>query len=163
MLLLAATGTSVVLMGFADATLDDVLESITVHQRYYQAFSWYREFIPYQTILRFQDSSQWARRAPVVLTVAVLLIVALASRFGSGAARQNSVHRLLLSSAACSAIALVLLTPTPHQVHQPFRSGGSRAHRPPRRSPAAITAAVVDRRSAGVLMRSRLSRRRRCW
>ncbi len=119
-LLLAATPTSVVLVGFADATLGDVLESIAVHQRYYQAFAWYRESIHYQTILKFQDSSQWARRAPVVLTVAVLLVVALASSrssgkdpAGNGAARLDPVHRLLLSSAGCSAIALALLAPTP--------------------------------------------------
>jgi Mycobacterial cell wall arabinan synthesis protein/Arabinosyltransferase concanavalin like domain/EmbC C-terminal domain len=114
-LLLVATSTSVVLVGFADATLGDVLESIAVHQRYYQAFPWYREFIHYQTILKFQDSSQWARRAPVVLTVAVLLVVALAGsrRSGTGAARPDAGYRLLVSSAGCSVIALVLLAPTP--------------------------------------------------
>ncbi|MGB9281054.1 MAG: arabinosyltransferase domain-containing protein, partial [Pseudonocardiaceae bacterium] len=68
--LLAAAGSSLVLVGFADATLGDVLESAAVHQWYYQTFSWYQETVHYKTILSFEDSSQWARRAPVVLTIA---------------------------------------------------------------------------------------------
>ncbi len=125
-LLLAATPTSVVLVGFADATLGDVLESIAMHQQYYRPFPWYREYFHYQGILTFKDSSQWARRAPVVLTVVVLLVVALGSgrRFGknpanngdrtsNGATGQDSQHRLLLRSAGCSAIGLALLAPTP--------------------------------------------------
>ena len=114
-LLLAASGTSLVLVGFADATLGDVLESTAVHQWYYQTFSWYQETVHYQTILSFEDSSQWARRAPVVLTIAVLLIVAVGSacQLGKDPAGNDSVRRLLVRSAACSAVALALLTPTP--------------------------------------------------
>ena len=114
-LLLAASGTSLVLVGFADATLGDVLESTAVHQWYYQTFSWYQETVHYQTILSFEDSSQWARRAPVVLTIAVLLIVAVGSacQLGKDPAGNDSVRRLLVRSAACSALALALLTPTP--------------------------------------------------
>ncbi len=128
-LLLAASGTSLVLVGFADATLGDVLESTAVHQWYYQTFSWYQEKVHYQTILSFKDSCQWARRAPVVLTIAVLLVVAVGSarharkdkdRAGKDRARKDEdsagddpVRRLLVSGAACSAIALMLLTPTP--------------------------------------------------
>ncbi len=129
-LLLAAASTSLVLVGFADATLGDVLESIAVHQWYYHTFSWYQEFVHYQTILSFKDSSQWARRAPVVLTIAVLVVVALgtrrrthsrggfitfitARRSSDPSASNDPVHRLLVSSAVCSAIALVLLAPTP--------------------------------------------------
>ncbi len=41
--LLAAASTSLVLVGFADATLGDVLESAAVHRWYYQTFSWYQE------------------------------------------------------------------------------------------------------------------------
>jgi hypothetical protein len=114
-LLLAASGTSLVLVGFADATLGDVLESTAVHQWYYQTFSWYQETVHYRTILSFEDSSQWARRAPVVLTIAVLLIVAVGSacQLGKDPAGNDSVRRLLVRSAACSAVALALLTPTP--------------------------------------------------
>ncbi|MGH3538363.1 MAG: arabinosyltransferase domain-containing protein [Pseudonocardiaceae bacterium] len=139
-LVLAAASTSLVLVGFADATLGDVLESAAVHRWYYQTFSWYQENVHYKTILSFEDSSQWARRAPVVLTIAVLLVVALncsrALRFPSSTAalftrlrtallcssgsaesgnggRDDPVRRLLVSSAGCSALALALLAPTP--------------------------------------------------
>ncbi len=118
-LLLVATGSSLVLVGCADATLGDVLEATAVHQWYYQAFPWYREFVHYQTILSFQDSSQWARRAPVVLTVTVLVVVVVSVVASRGrqttgdAATIDPVRRLLLRGAACSAIALVLLAPTP--------------------------------------------------
>jgi hypothetical protein len=114
-LALAAASTSLVIVGFADSTLGDVLESTAVHQWYYQTFSWYQETVHYQTILSFKDSSQWARRAPVVLTIAVLLVVAVgrAGRLRTDPAGNDPVRRLLVSSAACSAIALALLAPTP--------------------------------------------------
>lgn len=117
--LLAAAGTSLVPVGFADATLGDFLESAAVHQWYYDTFAWFEELAHYRTILSLQDSSQWARRAPVVLTVAVLLVVALSSAVSrklSGPDRRTDdepVRRLLLSSAASSAVALALLAPTP--------------------------------------------------
>ena len=116
--LLAASGTSLVLVGFADATLGDVLESTAVHQWYYQTFSWFQETVHYQTILSFKDSSQWARRAPVVLTIAVLVVLAVGSirqrsPNPAGINHNDPVRRLLVRSAACSAVALALLTPTP--------------------------------------------------
>ncbi|MGB9278730.1 MAG: arabinosyltransferase C-terminal domain-containing protein, partial [Pseudonocardiaceae bacterium] len=91
-----------------------------VHQWYYQTFSWYQETVHYKTILSFEDSSQWARRAPVVLTIAVLLLVALSRavrartplRAGS-ITSDGPVRRMLVSSAGCSALALALLAPTP--------------------------------------------------
>lgn len=108
-----AAGTSLVLVGCADATLGDVLEATAVHNWYYQAFPWYQEFVHYQTILSFQDSSQWARRAPVVLTIAVLLVVVLAAIHHRVTSSPGAPGRLLISSAACSALALALLAPTP--------------------------------------------------
>ncbi len=110
-LLLAAAATVLIPVGFADATLGDVLESSAVHQWYYQTFSWYEEIVHYQTVLTLPDSSQWARRAPVVLTVAVLVVVAVGSGRENGEA--DPVVRLLLGSAVCSAIALGLLALTP--------------------------------------------------
>ncbi|MGH3902573.1 MAG: arabinosyltransferase domain-containing protein [Pseudonocardiaceae bacterium] len=118
--LLVAAGTSLVPVGFADATLGDFLESTAVHQWYYQTFSWYQELHHYQTVLRLKDSSQWARRAPVVLTLAVLVVVTLGCIVGRVVGRRgwrvddaDPVRRLLLSSAVCSAVALALLAPTP--------------------------------------------------
>ncbi|MGH3821346.1 MAG: arabinosyltransferase domain-containing protein [Pseudonocardiaceae bacterium] len=119
LLLVAAAGTSLVLVGCADATLGDVLEATAVHQWYYQAFPWYQEYVHYQTILSFKDSSQWARRAPIVLTIAVLALVAAGNsrgsvrRLGAGRDAADPLRRLLVSSAVCSALALVLLAPTP--------------------------------------------------
>ncbi len=117
-LLLVAAGTSLVLVGFADATLGDVLESAAVHRWYYQTFAWYQELVHYQTILSFEDSSQWARRAPVMLTIAVLIVVALGSGNSPGSRlRRNesddAVRQMLVRSAGCSALALALLAPTP--------------------------------------------------
>jgi Mycobacterial cell wall arabinan synthesis protein/EmbC C-terminal domain/Arabinosyltransferase concanavalin like domain len=118
-LLLAAAGTSVVLVGCADATLGDVLESTAMHQWYYQSFPWYREFVHYQTILSFQDSSQWARRAPIVFTVAVIVVVVVSVAVSRGRqttgdpATIDPGRQLLVRGAACSAIALGLLAPTP--------------------------------------------------
>ncbi|MGH3873673.1 MAG: arabinosyltransferase domain-containing protein [Pseudonocardiaceae bacterium] len=108
-LVLAAATTSLVLVGFADATLGDFLESTAVHQRYYQTFSWYQEFLHYQTVLGLKDSSQWARRAPVVLTLAVLVVIVVRRVAG----RRTGDNPVLLRSAACSALALALLAPTP--------------------------------------------------
>jgi Mycobacterial cell wall arabinan synthesis protein/Arabinosyltransferase concanavalin like domain/EmbC C-terminal domain len=118
-LLLAAASTSLVLVGFADATLGDFLESAAVHQWYYDTFAWYEELAHYKTVLTYMDSSQWARRAPVVLTLAVLAVIAVVAvrdRTGHGRDRRagdDPVRRLLLRSAACSAVALALLAPTP--------------------------------------------------
>jgi hypothetical protein len=113
LLVLVATGTSLVLVGCADATLGDVLEATAVHQWYYQAFPWYQEYIHYLTILSFKDSSQWARRAPVVFTIAVVALVAMSRGRRPSTGSDDPLRRLLVSSAACSALALVLLAPTP--------------------------------------------------
>ncbi len=141
-LLLAASGSAAVLVGFADATLGDVLESTAVHQWYYQTFSWYQETVHYQTILSFEDSSQWARRAPVVLTIAVLLILVVSStcqfsKNSAGTHHNDPVRRLLVSSAACSAIALALLTPTPTKFVNHFGAAAA--------APTALLAAALLR------------------
>ncbi|MBV9163153.1 MAG: arabinosyltransferase domain-containing protein [Pseudonocardiales bacterium] len=154
-LALAAASTSLVLVGFADATLGDVLESTAVHQWYYQTFPWYRETVHYQTILSFEDSSQWARRAPVVLTIAVLLIVA-GGRTGTlskdtlskNTTSNDPVRRLLMRSAAYSTIALALLTPTPTKFVNHFGAAAA--------APTVLLAAALLR---SPLSACRLSRR----
>ncbi len=123
-LTLAAAGTALIPVGFADATLGDVLESTAVHQWYYLTFAWYEEAVHYETLLSLPDSSQWARRAPVLLTLAVIALVAvghltsryLGDRNGSGLGGgepDGSLRRLMLRSAAISAVALALLSLTP--------------------------------------------------
>ncbi|MQA13812.1 MAG: arabinosyltransferase [Pseudonocardiaceae bacterium] len=109
-LTLAAAGTALIPVGFADATLGDVLEATAVHQWYYQTFAWYEEAIHYETLLSLPDSSQWARRAPVVLTLAALALVALGIRPGR---EGGPARRQMLRSAVVSAVALALLSLTP--------------------------------------------------
>jgi preprotein translocase subunit Sec61beta len=181
-LLLAAASTSLVLVGFADATLGDVLESAAVHRWYYQTFSWYQENVHYKTILSFEDSSQWARRAPVVLTIAVLLIVTLdavlsspalrlpnstaalftrlrtavlRSSGGAGSGRDRDgdpVRRLLLNSAGCSALALALLAPTPTKFVNHFGAAAA--------APTVLLAAALLRSPLLAAVRSGLRRHR---
>ena len=157
-LVLAAAGTSLVLVGFADATLGDVLESTAVHQWYYQTFSWYEELVHYQTALSLQDSSQWARRAPVALTVAILVMVAVGVVVSRGRqaasdpatmdpATMDPVRRLLLRSAVCSAIALALLAPTPTKWVNHFGAAAA--------APTVLLAAALLRAPLGPGLRHR--------
>lgn len=178
--LLAAASTSLVLVGFADATLGDVLESAAVHRWYYQTFSWYQENVHYKTILSFEDSSQWARRAPVVLTIAVLLTVLLnrtpsalrlpnstaalftrlrtallLSSGTAGSGRDDSddpVRRLLVSSAWCSALALALLAPTPTKFVNHFGAAAA--------APTVLLAAALLRSPLLAVVRSGVGRHR---
>jgi arabinosyltransferase B/arabinosyltransferase C len=176
--LLAAASTSLVLVGFADATLGDVLESAAVHRYYYQTFSWFQENVHYKTILSFEDSSQWARRAPVVLTIATLLLLALNSspalrlsnstaalfsrlrtalRLSSGSTESGSdggdpVRRMLVSSAGCSALALALLAPTPTKFVNHFGAAAA--------APTVLLAAALLRSPLLAAVQSGLRRHR---
>lgn len=107
-LLALASATVVVPVGFADATLGNVVEAAKVHQWYYLSFAWYEEFVHYDTLL---NTSNWARRLPVLLTLAVLVVVAIAS--GRGGTGRDPVRRLVLVSAITTAIALALITLSP--------------------------------------------------
>lgn len=151
LLLVAGAFASLVLVGCADATLGDVLEATAVHQWYYQAFPWYSEHVHYQTILSFKDSSQWARRAPVVLTIGVLALVAVGCIRGGvhrpGNDPADPVRRLLMSSAVCSALALALLAPTPTKFVNHFGAAAA--------APTVLLAAA--------LLRSPLSWPARLW
>lgn len=103
-----ASATVVVPVGFADATPGDVLEAIDVHRWYYLSFPWYEEFRHYQTLL---NTSSWSRRLPIMLTLALLVGVAMAS--GRGRVGRDPVRRLMLVSAIASAVALALIALTP--------------------------------------------------
>lgn len=107
-LLLAAAATVVVPVGFADATLADVLEASRVHNWYYLSFSWYQEFLHYNTLL---NTAGWARRLPVLLTLVILVVVALAS--GRGGMGRDPIQRLVVVSTITSALALALLSLSP--------------------------------------------------
>ncbi|MBB5154145.1 arabinosyltransferase domain-containing protein [Saccharopolyspora phatthalungensis] len=108
-LLLAVASASVVVpVGFADATLGDVLEATDIHRWYYLAFPWYEEFRHYNTLL---NTAGWARRLPVLLTLAIVAVVALAS--GRGGMGRDPIRRLLITSAITTAVALVLIAFSP--------------------------------------------------
>ncbi|QGK68281.1 arabinosyltransferase [Allosaccharopolyspora coralli] len=106
--LAAAAATVVVPVGFADATLADVVEATRVHRWYYLSFPWYEEFGHYQTLL---NTAGWARRLPVLLTLAILVIVAIAS--GRDRMGRDPIRRLVVISAITTAIALALIALTP--------------------------------------------------
>ncbi len=107
-LLALASTTVVVPVGFADATLGNVLEAIDVHRWYYLSFPWYEEFRHYETLLR---TASWSRRLPILLTLALLVGVAMAS--GRGPVGRDPVRRLMLVSAIASAVALALIALSP--------------------------------------------------
>jgi len=111
-LLGAVAASVVVLPGFADASLGDVLESTAVHRWYYRQYPWYAEFVHYQNLLDTSDQGSWARRLPVLLTLAVLLGAAIAAGRRSGTG--GPVGALLARSAVVTALALasMMLTPT---------------------------------------------------
>ncbi|MGP4018474.1 arabinosyltransferase domain-containing protein [Saccharopolyspora sp. 5N708] len=108
LLLAAASATVVVPVGFADATLGDVLEATDIHRWYYLSFPWYEEFEHYNTLL---DTAGWARRLPVLLALALVAVVALSS--GRGGMGRDPVRRLLITSAITTAAALVLIAFSP--------------------------------------------------
>ncbi len=107
-LLGCATVTVLVPAGFADTTFGDVADAAKTHRWYYLAHPWYEEIVHYNTLL---DTSGWARRMPVLLTLALLLVVAIAS--GRGRMGHDPVRRLVLTSGIITAVALGLIALSP--------------------------------------------------
>ena len=117
LLLGVAAATVVVPIGFADATLGDVLEATAVHKWYYLSLSWFEEFQHYNTLL---NTAGWARRLPVLLTLAIVAVVAIAS--GRGGVGRDPIRRLVLASAITTAVALVLIALSPTKWVNHFHS-----------------------------------------
>ncbi|NMI01551.1 arabinosyltransferase [Pseudonocardia sp. K10HN5] len=110
-LVAGGAATVVVPVGFGDASLGDVLESVAVHRWYYRQHPWYDEFVHYATLLDQADTGVWAKRLPVLLTLALLAVSLVAlgrRRFDNG-----PIGRLLAGSALISGLALVSLAATP--------------------------------------------------
>ncbi|MGH3909460.1 MAG: arabinosyltransferase domain-containing protein, partial [Pseudonocardiaceae bacterium] len=107
----AVSASIVVPMGFADASLGEVLDAAVTHNWYYLTYSWYQEIRHYSDLLSLSDTGVWGRRAPVVLTLVVLVLGAIGSgrRRGPG----DPLHRLLLGSTITTAVALAFISVTP--------------------------------------------------
>ena len=110
-LLAAAAASIVVPLGFADATLGDVLESVAVHRWYYRQNAWYDEYLHYADLLVPDERGAWGKRLPVLLTLGVLLAVALGTGHHRGTAGRSG--RLLGQAAGITALGLAALALTP--------------------------------------------------
>lgn len=109
--LAAAVLTVVVPVGFTDASLGDVLESIAVHSWYYRQHPWHDELVHYANLLDQSDRGSWGRRLPVLLTLAVLATALV--RLGRWSGTGGVTGRLLSSSALITVLGLVSMTLTP--------------------------------------------------
>ncbi len=110
-LLMGAAASIVVPVGFADATLGDVLESVAVHRWYYRQHAWYDEYLHYANLLVPDDRGAWGKRLPVLLTLGMLLAVALGAGHRRGTAGRSG--RLLGHAAGITALGLAVLALTP--------------------------------------------------
>ncbi|GAA2548584.1 arabinosyltransferase domain-containing protein [Pseudonocardia hydrocarbonoxydans] len=110
-LLALASASVVVPVGFADATLGDVLESVSVHRWYYRQHPWYDEFVHYAALLGQTDQGAWGKRLPVLFTLAVLVLGLLAVGRTRGAGGPSA--RLLASSSLVTVLALASMALTP--------------------------------------------------
>ncbi|MGH3791128.1 MAG: arabinosyltransferase domain-containing protein, partial [Pseudonocardiaceae bacterium] len=110
-LLLGAAASIVIPVGFADATLGDVLESVAVHRWYYRQHAWYDEYLHYANLLVPDERGVWGKRLPVLLTLGVLLAVALSVGRRAGTAGRSG--RLLGNAATITVVSLIVLTLTP--------------------------------------------------
>jgi hypothetical protein len=108
---LAAAGTVIVPVGFGDASLGDVLESLAVHTWYYRRHPWHDELTHYANVVAYDDRGSWGRRLPMLLTLAVLACALLgaARRRGTG----GPTGRLLASAALLTGLGLVSMSLTP--------------------------------------------------
>jgi hypothetical protein len=110
-LLALASASVVVPVGFADATLGDVLESVAVHRWYYRQHPWYDEFVHYGALLEQSDQGAWGKRLPVLSTLAVIVLGLLA--VGRTRGTGGPTARLLASSTLVTTLALVSMALTP--------------------------------------------------
>ena len=111
LLLVGAAASIVIPVGFADATVGDVLESVAVHRWYYRQYAWYDEYLHYANLLVPDDRGAWGKRLPVLVTLGVLLAVTLGAGRRPGTAGRSG--QLLGEAAAITALGLVAMAFTP--------------------------------------------------
>ncbi|MDN5751046.1 MAG: arabinosyltransferase domain-containing protein, partial [Pseudonocardia sp.] len=110
-LLALASASVVVPVGFADASLGDVLESIAVHRWYYRQHPWYDEFVHYGALLAQTDTGAWGKRLPVLLSLAVIALGLLA--VGRTRGTGGPTARLLSAATLVTVLALASMVFTP--------------------------------------------------
>ncbi|WP_433784903.1 arabinosyltransferase domain-containing protein [Actinomycetospora sp. CA-101289] len=110
LLVLGAAASVAIPLAFADASLGDVLEASAVHAYYYDTVPWYDELVHYQTLLG-PGRTPWAARAPILLTLGLVLVVAVGS--GRRGPEDDALRRVLLHAAATTALAFVLVAASP--------------------------------------------------
>ncbi|PVZ09589.1 arabinosyltransferase domain-containing protein [Actinomycetospora cinnamomea] len=110
LLVLGAAASVAIPVAFADASLGDVVEASAVHAYYYDTVPWYDELVHYQTLLG-PGRTPWAARAPILLTLALVLLVAVGS--GRRGPEDDALRRVLLHAAATTALAFVLVAASP--------------------------------------------------
>ncbi|MHA6779526.1 arabinosyltransferase domain-containing protein [Pseudonocardia saturnea] len=110
-LLALAAASVVVPVGFGDASLGDVVESVRVHRWYYRQHPWYDEFVHYGALLEQSDQGAWGKRLPVLLTLAVIVLGLLAVGRTRGTGGPSA--RLLASSTLVTTLALASMALTP--------------------------------------------------
>ena len=110
LLVLAAASTIAIPVAFADASLGDVVEASAVHAYYYDTVPWYDELVHYQTLLG-PGRTPWAQRAPILVTLGLMLLVAAGS--GRREPEDDDLRRVLLHAAATTALAFLLVAASP--------------------------------------------------
>lgn len=109
----AAVGAAsmIVPLGFGDATLGDVRESVAVHRWYYFQYQWFSEITHYANLLEPDDQGSWGKRLPVLLVLAVLVagLVRLGRKRGTG----GPLGRALGGALALTALSLVAVAVSP--------------------------------------------------
>ncbi len=105
----ALASTGLVAM-FADQSLFGVRQATRLHRYYGPNVAWYQEIQRYEYLLGFDLQGDVARRAPVLLTITVLIFTAVL--LNRGARRLPGMRRAHVP-AACLALGLALLWVTP--------------------------------------------------
>jgi len=111
--LLAGSAASIVVpVGFADATVGNVLESVAVHRWYYWQFPWYAEYLHYENVFVGDERGAWGKRLPVLLTLAVLLAAALGVGRRAGTGGRSGQLLAVTATITTVSLATMALTPT---------------------------------------------------
>lgn len=132
--LLVAAATVVVPVGFADSTPGDLLSAMQARRHYYLDYAWYDEIQHYFTLLVSPLGGGWAKRAPVLLAIAVIILIAIGRNRSTNP--PDRVQRLLITSALTFGVSLLLLAFTPTKWVNHFGAIGGIA-------PLVLTAAFI--------------------